>query len=439
LKKISERNVIKNASWVIISKIFQAVLQILILMLVARYLGPADFGIISYAISLVVFVTPIAFLGLNNTLVHEIISNSESEGAVLGTSITLSIISSFFCGLLVLLFVSYSNSGETKVLIVCALYSLVLIFQALEFFKYWFQAKLLSKYTSIISLAAYIIVAAYNATLFVLEKNIYWFSISNVLVFMMISISLLILYFRLGGGGLSFSVKVAGGLWRKAKHFILPSVMVAIYAQSDRVMIQQMIGDESVGLYSAALSAASMASFLFVAIIDSFRPLIFTYYEKSKLKFEYYLKKIYSIVIYLSLCQAVLISFFSESIINILFGEAFLSADNTLAIICWYIMFSFLGSVRNIWILSNGLEKYLLVINMIGALFNVILNFILIPLYGIEGAATASLITQIITNFVITYFVPPMRGSNLLIIKGTNPKYLRTILKRLYQMSGLKR
>lgn len=439
MKKISEINVIKNASWVIISKIFQAILQLLILMLVARYLGPADFGIISYAISLVVFVTPLAFLGLNNTLVHEIISNSENEGSVLGTSIILSVISSFFCGVLVFLFVLYSNSGEIKVLIVCALYSLVLIFQALELFKYWFQARLLSKYTSIISLLAYIIVAAYNAWLIVMEKNIYWFSVSNVLVFMMISISLLVFYFRLGGERLSFSIKVARGLWLKAKHFILPSVMVAIYAQSDRVMIQQIIGDEGVGLYSAALSAASMASFLFVAIIDSFRPLIFNYYEKSKLKFEYYLKKIYSIVIYLSLCQAVLISFFSESIINILFGEAFLSADDTLVIICWYIMFSFLGSVRNIWILSNGLEKYLFMINLIGALFNVILNFILIPLYGIEGAAIASLITQIITNFIITYFVPPMRGSNLLIIRGTNPKYLRTILKRLYQMSGLKR
>ncbi|MFA0565313.1 flippase, partial [Vibrio sp. 10N.222.51.C8] len=426
MKKISEINVLKNASWIIVSKAFQALLQLLILIIVARNLGPEEFGVLSYAMSLVVFVTPLAFLGINNTLVHEIISNPQKQGVVIGTSITLSLVSSVFSGLLIQLFIYIANPGEEKLTIVCLLYSLVLLFQALELIKYWFQAKLLSKYSSIISLLAYVAIAIYNIIIFLFDKSIYWFTVSNVLVFMLMSVILLIYYYKLGGESLSFSSRVATLIWSKAKHFILPSVMVAIYSQSDRVMLQQMVGDRGVGLYSAALSVASMASFLFVAVIDSFRPLIFNYYHKSNLKFEYYLKKTYSIVLYLSIFQAIFISIFSGVIIKIIFGSEYLGAVSTLMIICWYIMFSFLGAVRNIWILSNGLERYLFIINLGGAIINIVMNYFLIPRYGIEGAAVASLVTQIITNFVFSYLISPMRKSNKLLLNGIHPKYLKT-------------
>ena len=57
--------------------------------------------------------------------------------------------------------------------------------------------------------------------------------------------------------------------------------------------------------------------------------------------------------------------------------------------------FSYLGSVRNVWMLAENKQKYLWIINLSGALGNVILNLILIPIMGVNGAAVASLCTQI--------------------------------------------
>jgi O-antigen/teichoic acid export membrane protein len=428
--RISENKIVKNASWIIISKFIQSILGLVITMLIARYLGPKNFGVISYAASLVGFVTPLVFLGINNILVQEITKNSQKEGVIIGTSMLLSIISALFCMLGVFIFTFFANVGETETIIVSSLYSLILIFQVLDLIQYWFQAKLLSKYSSIISLIAYFIVSGYKIILLIFQKNIYWFSISNAMGFLIISISLIFLYFKLGGQRFSFSKDIGKKLFAKSKYYILPGLMIAIFAQTDKIMIKLMINASATGYFSAAVSAASMASFVYVAIIDSFRPVIFKYFDESKEKFELNIKRLYSIIIYISLAQAIVMTIFSGLIISILYGSSYTGAISALRIICWYTTFSYLGSVRNIWILCMNLQKYLLAINLSGALLNIILNLLLIPIIGIKGAAIASFVTQFFANFVMGFILVPMRDNNKLIISSLNPKYIISIFKK---------
>ena len=426
---IFENKIAKNASWIIISKIIQSILGLLISMFIARYLGPQNFGVLNYAASLVGFVTPLVFLGLNNVLVQEITKNPDKEGVIIGTSILLSIISALFCMLGIFIFTFVANAGETETIIVSSLYSLILIFQVLDLIQYWFQAKLLSKYASIISLVAYIVVSGYKVILLIFQKSIYWFSISSVMGYFIISISLTLLYFKLGGQRLSFSKDVGKRLFSQSKYYILSGLMIAIFAQTDKIMIKLMINDTATGYYSAAVTVASIASFVYVAIIDSFRPVIFKYFDESKEKFELNIKRLYSIIIYISLAQSIVMTIFSGLIINILYGSSYSGAISSLRIICWYTTFSYLGSVRNIWILCMNLQKYLITINLSGALLNIILNIMLIPIIGIEGAAIASFATQFFANFVIGFILVPIRDNNKLIISSLNPKYIISIFK----------
>ena len=180
----------------------------------------------------------------------------------------------------------------------------------------------------------------------------------------------------------------------------------------------------AVGFYSAAVTCASMTAFVFAAIIDSARPVIF---EKAKVgiqEFEHSVSRLYSLIIYLSLLQCIVITVFSELIIYILYGSEYMEAANVLRLVVWYTTFSYIGSVRNIWILAEGKQKYLSVINLSGAGANVLLNYLLIPSMGIHGAALASLITQIFTNVIISYLIKPIRHNNTLMLKGLNPKLL---------------
>ena len=90
-----------------------------------------------------------------------------------------------------------------------------------------------------------------------------------------------------------------------------------------------------------------------------------------------------------------------------------------------------MGSVRNIWILAEDKQKYLWIINLSGALTNVILNAILIPLLGGVGAALASLITQVFTNVVIGFLIKPILHNNKLMLTGCNPLLLMEMLRAI--------
>jgi len=436
MTKFIDFSILKNASWIIVSKFLQALLGLVTTMLVARYLGPRNFGVISYAASLVGFLMPIVFLGINNVLVQDITKNPKQEGMILGTSILISLVSALFCMTGIFVFNSYANVGEVETIIVSSLYSLILVFQVLDLIQYWFQAKLLSKYSSIVSLFAYVLVSIYRIILLISQKNIYWFSVSNALAYLVISVSLVILYNKLGGQKLSVSKEVGKRLLKKSKYYIIPGLMIAIFAQTDRIMIKFMIGDVATGYYSAAITTTTIVSFVYVALIDSFRPVIFKYFDESKDQFELSMKRLYSLIIYSSLAQAIVMTTFAGTIIDILYGHSYSGAINSLRIIGWYTMFSYLGSVRNIWILSMNLQKYLFTINLSGAVLNVILNLTLIPLIGIEGAAIASLATQFFSNFLIGFIVKPMRRNNNLIMSSLNPKYILSIFKGAKPFGG---
>lgn len=191
----SKSSVIGNASWIIGGRIIQSLLGLIISMLTARYLGPSNYGIINYAASIVAFFTPIALLGLDSILVQEIVDNTYDEGIILGTSVGTSFLISLVCILaeIILNFFLFPNDKVT--IIVCSLYGIILIFQAIELIQYWFQAKLMSKYASISMLIAYLAVSIYKIILLISEGSIYLFALSNVLNSAITSV-LLIFFFK---------------------------------------------------------------------------------------------------------------------------------------------------------------------------------------------------------------------------------------------------
>lgn len=423
--------VVKNASWIIVCRVVQSIVALIIGMITARYLGPSNYGLLNYANSVVAFVVPLAQLGLRNVLVEEIVSKPEREGKTLGTALVMSVASSLLCIVGCIAFVSVANAGERDTLLVCALYSVSLIFQMTEMIQYWYQAKLLSKYTSVVSLVAYAIVSVYKIFLLVTGKNIYWFALSYTFDFLIISAALIFLYNKLGNQKLSFSFPLAKHLFSRSKYYIVSNMMVTVFAQTDKIMIKLMIGNTENGYYSTAVACASMASFVFVAIIDSLRPVIFASKKVDDKKFEENVSLLYSIILYLGLAQSLVLTFFARPVVNLLYGEAYQGAIPLLQIITWYSAFAYMGSVRNIWMLAEEKQKYLWIINLSGAVINVVGNFILIPLIGGAGAAVASVITQFFTNFLLCLIMKPIRPTFRLICRAINPKLPLQMIKNM--------
>ena len=428
---ILKNRISRNAGWIVGCKLVQAAAGLFVTMQIARYLGPSRYGTLNYAVSLATFITPVAQLGLTSILVHEFVSDPEREGETLGTAMLMSIVSSVLCILSILGFLKLDPANDTLTISVCLLYSLALLAQCAELIQYWFQSKLLSKFSALMTLFAYLTICGYQLWLIGTGKGLKWFALAKCAEYSMIACGLFVIYRRKGGKRLSFSVCRAKRMLGDSWHYILSTLLVMTFAHTDRLMIKSMIGDTAMGLYSAAVVCANLTEFVFIGVFDSVRPVILEKKAAEDGTYEHAVSAVYGLTIGLALLQSLLICAFAKTMIKILYGAAFLPATNALRIIVWYTAFSYIGFVRNIWILAEGLHRYLWIINGCGALANVLLNAVMIPHFGIEGAAAASLITQAFTNVALGYIIKPVRRNNHLMLKGINPAMFRKNLQAL--------
>lgn len=428
---MSNNRMFQNAKWIILCRIGKALLQLIVGMITVRYLGPSNYGLVNYANSVIAFMIPVMQLGLNSTLVQEYVTDPGSEGCIAGTSMIMSAASSLLCMLGVVGFASVANRGEPVTILVCALSSLSLLFQATEMLQYWFQAKLKSKYPSLSILIAYTITSGYKLWLLISGRSVYWFALSNALEYAITSLLFFVAYKYVGGGQMGFSWKIARSMFAKSKYFILSNLMVTIYHNTDLVMVKLISGNTQGGYYGAALTCGCVVNFVYAAIIDSGRPMILEQQKVSRAAFENSVTKLFSVILYATLAQCVTYVLFAPLIVKILCGSAYMAAVPVLQIVVWHQVFSYTSYVRDIWILAEGKQNVLWIINTSGVVINILLNALMIPHWQAVGAAVASVMTYFVSNILMVLIVKPLRPSLKLLVRGMNPKHLLSVAKML--------
>lgn len=414
--------VFHNAKWIILCRVAQSLLQLVVGMLCARYLGPSDYGLIGYAASLLTVALPLMRLGLNNTLVKELVDDPDQEGQIMGTALTMNLLAALAGMAVVCAFAAAANPGDPRAVLVCGLYSLSLIFSALEMIQYWFQYRLLSGRCAGVMLIAYPVASAYRIFLLAQGAEIQWFALTNSVDQGIIGIVLLLLYRKMGGK-LSFSFQRAKRLLISSQYYLFSALVAVLFQSTDRILLTAIAGTAENGLYICAVTCATMAQFVFLAITDSFRPMILEEYRQSREKFEKDVARLYCITFYLSLAQCLVMTLGAIWIVRLLYGLAYLSAAPLLRILSCQFIFSCMGVVRNAWILAEEKQKYLWRINLFGAVLNIGLNLLLIPGWGALGAAVASLLTQFGANFVLGFVMKPIKDNNRLMLRGMDPRF----------------
>ena len=223
---------------------------------------------------------------------------------------------------------------------------------------------------------------------------------------------------------MQFRFSLIKKLLSKSKYYILSSMMIVIFQQTDKLMLKIMLDNSATGYYSAAITCAGIFGFVYAAIIDSARPEIIRCHKASKEKYKASLSALYGVIFYLSLAQCLVMTLLAKPMIWMLYGEDYLPAAMALRICVWYVTYSYFGAIRNIWILCENKHSFLWVIDVTAAGINVGLNYLLIPAWGICGAALATFATQFLGNFVLGFIYKPLRENNKLLLRGLHPKSL---------------
>ncbi|MBA2846980.1 O-antigen/teichoic acid export membrane protein [Methanococcus maripaludis] len=384
----------KNTSWLFSEKILRIFLGLFVGVWVARYLGPEQYGLFSYAQSFVVLFSALATLGLDGIVVRELVTDESKRDVLLGTSFLLKLIGSIILLSFLAVAVNFtSNDIYTNSLIF--IIASATIFQSFNVIDFYFQSKVLSKYVVFSNTISLFISSIIKVILILNNAPLIAFAV--VVLFDAVILSFGLIYFynhkNLSFKTWKFDKNVAVNLLKDSWPLILSGIVITIYMRIDQVMIKEMLGAFEVGQYAAAVTLSEGWYFIPTVICSSLFPAII--YAKKVSEELYYkrLQKLYIMMVWIAIAVALPITWLAEFIVNLIYGSEYILSSNVLKIYVWAGIFVFFGSAWSKWMILENLQKTVIKLQLLSLLTNLVLNYILIPKYGIEGAALSTLIS----------------------------------------------
>jgi len=413
--------IVKNTSWLLGDKVVTMIIGAFVTAVVARYFGPEKYGQFNFSLAFVTLFTAISTLGLETLTVKAIVDREQSEGVILYTSLILRVISGIILTIIAVGLILLIEPDDSNTHIVVIILSLSMVFKALEVIEYWIQAHYRAKLSSVVRIVVYVIIAVFKIGMVFLGGSLIHFALIHMLNVFLIGVGLIIAYFkyRVEKPKWRIDVRYAKAILSQSWYLILTGLMITLYMQIDKIMLGSMMPTKlEVGVYSAAVSIATMWYFVPMAVITSFKPIIMS---KKKTDAKSYLKSVqllYTITAWIGIVFGIIVLIFSNLIVNILYGEVFEGASRILSISIWAGTFAMLGSSRGIWLISEGLQRYSVIYISSGAIVNIILNYLLIPIIGGYGAALATLISQVTVSIIVPLFIKETRISVIMMLKA---------------------
>ena len=389
---------------------------------VARYLGPEQFGVYSYAGAFVALFGAIASLGLGGIVVRDLVNHPGKRDVYLGTAFWLKLIGALLTLGLLGIAVQFTGNDATANLYIFIIGS-GLIFQSFDVVDFHFQSKVLSKYVSISRLIQLALSSILKLYFIFIQADLFWFVMVSLIDQISLAFSLAFAYWRQKIGSFfgRFSVGTAKAMLINSWPLILSGIAISLYMRIDQIMIKEMLGEREVGLYSAAVRLSEAWYFVPVIVTSSLFPAIVNAKRISQELYNKRLQRLYTIMIYSAVGVALPVTFMAESIVVTLYGIHYQNAGLVLSIHIWAGIFVGLGVVNGSWFVAENLQKLATLNVLIGAATNAILNYFLIPIYGIPGVAFATFASYGVAAYLSLLFNKKTRGRFLAITKSLIP------------------
>lgn len=394
-----------NTTWLMAEQILRIIAGILVGIWVARYLGPQQFGVFSYVLAFTTIFGGIAKLGLDGIVVRELIHQPKLQNTYMGTAFWLKVIGAVMVTVFIACIVPFTSNDATTNLYIFIIAG-GLFFQSFEVVEFYFQSQVLAKLISICKVIQLIFSSIIKVYLVLIQADLFWFVCVTSLDMFSLALSYFIAYRIKGNTSFfkCFDVEIAKKMLKDSWMLVFSSLVVMIYMRIDQIMIKEMLGDYEVGIYSAAVKLSEAFYFIPVLLTASVFPAIINARKESAALYQKRMQSLYTFLIWVAIIVALPMTLLSKWLIMLLYGEAYLPAGQVLMIHIWAAVFVFMGVAFSKYLLAENLQTIAFQRTLLGAIANVCLNFILIPKYGLKGAATATLLAQFMANYMYDFF-----------------------------------
>lgn len=394
------QRVIGNTVWLAGDKILRLGVSLFVTAWVARYLGPAQYGLFSYASALIALLGAVGALGLEGILVREFVRDPDSAPTLLGTALLLRLAGGTTVLILAFALALFIRPGDHELAALVAVIALGSIFQAFDVLDQWFQSKLLSKRTVLAKNTAFLSMAAVKVVLILYHAPLLAFAAAATGEIAIGAAALLVAYTGTVGQvkALTFDFPMARTLLKESWPLIISGMAIGIYMRIDQIMLGQMLGDKAVGIYTAATRLTEFSYIIPTMIVASASPALYSLRNTNEVLFFRRLEQLFRLLVVLALAMVIPVTLFSGIIIHLLYGNSYSESATVLAVHIWAAVFVFLGVAQHPWYLSEGLISLSALRTGAGALANIGLNLLLIPRYGAVGAAAATLLSYSVAD-----------------------------------------
>ena len=406
----NRRKVFRNIYWAVIGKVVNILAGLLVGILVARYLGPEQYGLMSYVICYVTLFSILATFGFDNIEIRELAKKSYPKEQILGTALYLRLFFAIVTILLIIItLVAFEPDRITFWMII--VYSLSLLFNTLNIIRNYFTAIVLNEYVVKTEITSTIIGTSIKGGLLFIKAPLEWFIIASAFDFSIIAGGYLYSYWKIVGAikKWSFSKEIAFYQIKESFPLLLSSAAIIIYQQIDQVMIRNMIDNKALGQFAVASKLTAFVLFLPNVIAQTVTPLLIQAYQTNSSEYEKKRKLFMDMMVWGSILMALILSFCARWIIPFLFGKEYFAAIPVLQIMAWKAVGMSLSSASGQLIIIEGLQKYAVIRNFVGLVVCIILNLLLIPRWGIIGSAWATIATVAFSGYFSNYFIVPYR------------------------------
>jgi len=399
--------IVINSSWLMADRFIRLATGFLIGSWVARYLGPQQYGEIAYVIAYIAIFQAIASLGLDNIIVRDIAVNQSMAGEILATSMSLRFVVGIICWLIAVSGVILADGALSTGAILTILIGSSLFFQAADIFDLWFQSQSQSRRTVYAKLVAHILSNAVKVWLIYISASLYYFGAVIALDAMLSAIGMYVAY-RLYPSAFQWQKNISLGMrmLKESWPFLLSGILVMIYMRIDQIMIKNILGDYQLGIYAAVLPLATLWQFIPMTLATNLRPLLSQ--KKAQGESEYWnsLEKICQLFSILAWGVCIVMIIIAAPLVYLLFGDKYENGANILMIYIFTNISINLGIAQGMWVVNERLSLLSLYKTVIGALVCIVGNYLLLPTYGLYGAAWSAVISifcaDILSNIIFS-------------------------------------
>ena len=424
----------KNISWLFFERILRITVGLFVSVWVAKYLGPKQFGFFSYTLSFVALFGFMVTISHTSIVVKELVKNPNHNDEIVSTAFWLKIMGAML-GVLITLAISINfTSNDRFVNILILIIASSNIFHSFNVVDDYFQSKVMNKFVVITNVISLFLSSVIKIILILNDAPLIAFVWVVFFDNFILASGFIYFYIKLNSKfkikNLKFKSKTAILLLKDSWPLMISSAAILIHIKVDQVIIKEILGLEAVGQYAAAARVSEAWYFIPSVLTASFFPAIINAKKNNEDLYNSRLQKLYDIMVWVAIAIAIPMIFLSDWLIEILYGYQYSEAGNVLMIHIWAGVFVSLGLASKRWLICENLQKVLIVNTFIATITNIGLNYILIPKFGIVGAAWATIISYFLVGYLCLLI---WKKTRINFINLTKSLFFITLFKEKYR------